>query len=40
MSELVVHSYSPTSEEGKVKSYQESQTWNDIHFRKNRESFP
>lgn len=36
--ELAVHSYSPTHEEGKVKSYQELQTWNDNHYRKNRES--
>ena len=36
--ELAVHSYSPTHEEGKVKSYQELQTWNDNHYRKNRKS--
>ena len=31
---LAVHSYSPTHEEGKVKSYQELQSWNDNHIRK------
>lgn len=32
--ELAIHSYSLTHEEGKVKSYQGLQTWNDNHFRK------
>ena len=32
--ELPVRAFRPTQEEGKVKSYQELQTWNDNHIRK------
>lgn len=32
--ELPVRAFRPTQEEGKVKSYQELQSWNDNHIRK------